>query len=218
MNWKLLRAIPFLDTRSRFLASIPESGCILDFGSSDGETLRHFSEMRPDLHYYATDIAGNPDHYPDGCQYHQGDLNADPLPWPDQSLDAITCMHLVEHLNNLTLLLSEAARLLKPSGRIYFETPHPKTLTIPSASGTDAGTFTLNFFDDLTHTKIVSTGALAQLARQNQLQVTQSGTSRNWLFASAYPLYFFLPSSRKKFTAKIHWIGWSAYLIAERPR
>ncbi len=217
MNWRLLRALPQLDTRSRFLAAAPQGGHVLDIGSSGGETLRHFFELRPDLQFYATDIAGNPALYPKGCRYHQGNLNTEPLPWDDHSLDAVTCMHLIEHLDSLTLLLSEIARLLKPGGRVYFETPHPKTLTMPSPSGTAAGTFTLNFFDDLAHTKIVSMGALAQHTRRNRLKVIRSGTSRNWLFALAYPLYLFLPPSRQKFTAKIHWTGWSAYLIAEQP-
>lgn len=218
MNWKHLRRLPALDTRARFLASVPKGGHLLDVGSSDGETLRHFHEMRPDLEYYATDIAGAPESYPENCRFHRGDLNTEPLPWPDHSLDAISCMHLIEHLDTLAPLLSEVARLLKPGGRVYFETPHPKTLTLPSATGSAAGTFTLNFYDDLTHTKIVSMGALAQWVRRESLEVQASGTSRNWLFALSYPFFYFLPASRQKFTARIHWIGWSAYLIAEQPR
>ena len=217
MNWKLLRAFPWLDTRSRFLASTPQKGRVLDIGSSDGETLRHFHELRPDLQFYAVDIAGQSNRYPPRCQYRQANLNTETLPWQNQSMDAVTCMHLVEHLDNLTILISEIARLLKPSGKVYFETPHPKTLTLPSLAGLSAGAFTLNFFDDLTHTKLVSTGALAQHARKNRLKILRSGTSRNLLFALAYPFYYFLPASRQKFTAKIHWIGWSAYLIAQKP-
>ena len=216
MNWKWLRYLPWLDTRARFLASASPQARVLDIGSSDGETLRHFHELRPDLQYYATDLQGQPDRYPPGCQFHRGDLNHDPLPWDDRSLDAITCMHLVEHLDDLTLLFSEISRLLKPGGRVYLETPHPKTAVLSSVGGRAAGTFTLNFFDDLTHTRIVSAGALAQRARANRLRIVRSGISRNWLFAMAWPAYFFAPPSRKKFTAKIHWIGWSTYLIAER--
>ena len=218
MNWKHLRRCPWIDTRARFLSTVPVNGSLLDVGASDGETLRHFHEMRPDLAYYATDLAGDPSTYPGDCRYHQGDLNTEGLPWPDQTLDAISCMHLIEHLEDLTLLLTEVARLLKPGGRVYFETPHPKTISLPSAEGKAVGTFTQNFFDDLTHTRIVSMGALAQQLRQNGLSVLNSGTSRNWLFALSAPLFACLPPSRKKFTSRIHWIGWSAYLIAERPR
>lgn len=218
MNWKHLKSFPRLDTRAHFLSSVPPKGRLLDVGSSDGETLRHFHEMRPDLEYFATDIAGDPKNYPPGCQYHQGNLNKDPFPWESNSLDAVSCMHLIEHLEDLSLFLAELARVLKPGGRAYFETPHPKTLSLPSASGPAAGTFTLNFYDDLTHTKIVSMGALAKQLRSHGLHIQNSGTSRNWLFALAYPLFKFLPPSRQKFTSQIHWIGWSAYLVTEKPR
>ncbi len=217
MNWKLLRHIPWVDTRSRFLARVPNGGSVLDVGSSDGETLGHFHEMRPDLQFYATDIEGKPETYPSGCQFHRGDLNKEPLPWKPESLDAITCMHLVEHLEDLTLLIAEAYRLLKPGGSLYVETPHPKTVGLSSVTGSAAGTFTMNFWDDLTHTHIVSMGALAKQCRTAGFGISHSGTSRNWLFASAYPFFFWMPPSRQKFTSKIHWIGWSAYLIARKP-
>ena len=217
MNWAWLRHFPWLDTRAAFVAAIPTAAALLDLGSSDGETLRHFAQLRPDLRLFAADKAGQPQNYPAGCHFKRADLEREKLPWADHSMDAITCMHLIEHLNDLTLLLQEAARLLKPGGRIYFETPHPKSLALSSPAGAAAGTFTLNFFDDPTHVRPVAIGALAQLAGRAGLRVLGSGISRNWLFAAAYPVFAFLPPSRKKFTARVHWLGWSAYLIACRP-
>src|ERR1019366_8171423 len=115
------------------------------------------------------------------------DLERDQLPWEAGSMDAVTCMHLVEHLRDTTLLLQEAARLLKPGGRIYFETPHPKSLTLSSPRGRAVGTFTLNFFDDPTHVRPVALGALAQQARGGGLEGGASGTPRRWLLAAAFP-------------------------------
>lgn len=127
------------------------------------------------------------------------------------------CMQLVEHLNDLTLLMQEAARLLKPGGRFYVETPHPKSLTLPSLREKSDVAFTLNFYDDPSHLKLVSVGELAQEVRRLGMEVSATGTSRNWLFATSHLFYFFMPPSRKKYTAWIHWLGWSAYLIARRP-
>ena len=217
MNWTYLRRCAWVDTRARFVAGTPPGGTLLDLGSSDGQTLGHMAELRPDLRLLATDLAGAPEHYPVGCQFQRADLERDRLPWAAASMDAVTCMHLVEHLRDLSLLLQEAARLLKPGGRIYFETPHPKTLTLASPRGRAAGTFTLNFFDDPTHVRLVALGALAQQVRGVGLEVAASGTSRSWLLAAAYPLFVFLPASHQKFTARAHWLGWSAYLIAHRP-
>ena len=217
MNWALVRHFPWLDTRARFVAATPLSGALLDLGSSDGETLGHIAELRPDLRLFAADVAGQPQQYPAGCQFRKVDLEREKLPWPERSMDAITCMQLIEHLKDLTLLLAETARLIKPGGRIYFETPHPKTLALPSPRCAAAGTFTLNFFDDPTHVRPVVMGALAQQVRGAGLEVMASGISRNWLFAASWPLYFFAPPCRKKFTARVHWLGWSACLVARRP-
>ncbi len=217
MNWAWLRHFPWVDTRARFVAGTPRGGALLDLGSSDGETLGHIAELRPGLRLFAADKAGRPQDYPAGCQFHRADLERETLPWPDRSMDAITCMHLIEHLHDLTPLLAEVARLLKPGSKVYFETPHPKTLAVSSASGAAAGTFTLNFYDDPTHVRPVASGALAGWLRSMGLEVVASGTSRNWLFAATWPLFAFLPASRKKFTARVHWLGWSTYLIARRP-
>jgi len=213
MNWERLRPFPWLDTRARFVAGTVRGGTLLDLGAFDGETLGHFRELRPDLRLCAADKAGSPEKYPSGCEFRRADFEQDALPWPDGSMDAITCMHVVEHLRDIKQLVREIARLLKPGAGVYFEMPHPKTLTLPSA----AGRFTLNFHDDPTHVHLVTTDELAAQARATGLKVESAGTSRNWLFAAAHPFFLLLPTSRKKFTARVHWLGWSAYLIARRP-
>jgi len=217
MNWAYLRHAPWLDTRAQFVARTPTGGALLDLGASDGETLRHIAELRPDLRFFAADVSGRPETYPAGCQFHRADLQRDKLPWPDRSMEAISCMHLVEHLNDLTLLMHEVARLLKPGGRFYVETPHPRSLTLPSLRGKVDVTFTFNFYDDPTHVKLVSIDDLERAVRCVGLEVLASGISRNWLFAASHLFYFFRPPSRQKYTAWVHWLGWSAYLIARRP-
>ena len=213
MNWRLLRPWPWLDTRAGFVARAPRGGRLLDLGASDGETLRHIAELRPDLRLSAADKFGEPENYPTGCEFRRVDFEHDALPWADGTFEFLTCMHVVEHLRELNSLLRETARVLKPGGFAYFETPHSKTLTLPSA----AGKFTLNFHDDPTHVRPVPIADLAQEVKAAQLRVAATGISRNWVFAAAHPLFSLLPESRKKFTARVHWLGWSAYLVAHRP-
>ncbi len=215
MNWLCLRPFPWLDTRAGFVAQIPHAGVLLDLGASDGETLGHIAQLRPDLRLLAADKVGQPEKYPAGCEFRRTDFECEPLPWPAATVDAITCMHLVEHLSNLSRLLREIARVSKVGARVYFETPHAKTLTLPSRR-TSPQPFTMNFYDDPTHVQLVTMTALAQQVQAAGLQVERTGTSRNWLFAAAHPLFAFLPPSRKKFTAQVHWLGWSACLIASR--
>jgi SAM-dependent methyltransferase len=217
MNWKHLRSAPWIDRRARFVAGTPQGGSLLDVGSSDGETLRHMAELRPDVQFHATDLEGKPETYPKGCRFFRGDIQKDPLPWPDGSLDSITCMHLVEHLQTMDWLFHEAFRLLKPGGRMYVETPHPKTVAYASPKGNMVGRFTSNFFDDMTHVRPVPLGAIATVARREGLVPVDTGACRNWLFVASWPVYFFLPPSRKRCTAKVHWQGWSACIELVRP-
>jgi len=213
MNWSYFRFAPWIDTRVSFVNGTPRGGALLDLGASDGQTLSHMAQLRPDLRFFAADIEGRPENYPSGCQFARVDLQRDQLPWPDHSIDAITCMHLVEHLTTLDHMFSEIARLLKPGGRVYFETPHPKTLTLPRQEKPTPGAGPMNFFDDPTHVEIVRVEKLGEFAQRNGLKVLRSGTSRNLAIAASYPLFCF-SSGRNQIVSKTHWIGWSAYLIA----
>src|SRR5258705_9695809 len=104
MNWSRWRSIPWIDTRAAFVAATPEAGKILDLGTSNGETLCHMWELRPDLHYFAVDICDRPTRTPPNTTFARVDLETQSLPWPDQFFDSITCMHLIEHLRTTTNL------------------------------------------------------------------------------------------------------------------
>jgi len=218
MNWARWRAIPGIDTRAAFVAGTPRNGALLDLGSSDGETLCHMAELRPDLRFASVDIAGRPARTPPNTEFARANLESDTLPWPDGSFDAITCMHLVEHLKTMTMLWHQIARLLKPGGRVYIETPGPESVTTPSPPASLSGKITLNFYDDPTHVHPVPVAALEKAATAVGLSVKSTGRSRNWLFMAAYPFLSLLPVTRKRYVAKLHWLGWSVYVIAQKPR
>ena len=211
MNWTYLRNFLFLDTRFKFIGSLPKSGKLLDIGSSDGQTLNHFYEARPDLKLYATDIEGKPEAYPIGTNFFRGNIITDKLPWKDQSFDGITCMHLVEHLENCDNLLLEANRLLKNGASIYIETPHPKTTELSKSNAAKSVQFTYNFWDDPTHVKVVYLEKLELSASALGFTIEKMGVSRNLFFAALYPFSFLL-GARKRMICKVHFIGWSVYI------
>lgn len=205
-----------MDTRAAFVARVPKGEVLLDLGTSDGSTLSHIAELRPDLRLAAVDMNASA-RLPPTTDFQRANLERDALKWGDGSIGAITCMHVVEHLRDHSNLFREAARLLKPGGLIYVETPGPKSLTTPSATGAAGKTVTLNFFDDPTHVGVVETRALERMLEAASLTVERSGVSRNWLFAAAYPLLrVVLPRSRKRWIAKLHWSGWSHFVIAQK--
>jgi SAM-dependent methyltransferase len=52
------------------------------------------------------------------------DLNVFPYPILDRSFDEIVAKHIIEHLDNPIGFMREIARILKPGGTVYIETPH----------------------------------------------------------------------------------------------
>ena len=105
-------------------------------------------ELRPDLSVAASDIAGMPENYPPKTEFRSANFDVDELPWPANTFDAITCMHVIEHLRNPGRIFEEASRVLKPGGVIYVETPDPKSLNMRSPVGAGTEHVTVNFFDE----------------------------------------------------------------------
>jgi SAM-dependent methyltransferase len=217
MNWTWLRLAAGLDTRAHFVDALPRGGRLLDLGSSDGGTLGHFAELRPDLALSAADLEGHPEKYPPKTDFKRADFDKDVFPWPDESFEGITCMHVVEHLQDPAHLMRESRRLLKPGGKLYVETPAPWTVSAKSATGEAKGRVTVNFFDDPTHVRPVSVDDMTRMAVASGFHEVRSGVSKNLVFAAAYPLLRLLrPHSRSRYVAQLHFTGWSVFVIASK--
>lgn len=97
---------------------------MVDLGASDGALVR------------VAQAAGL-----DACGFDAADgldLEVDRLPLEDSSVDVVTCVSLIEHLYNPTMMLAEARRVLRPGGSIILVTPNWKYSS-------------QSFFDDPTH-------------------------------------------------------------------
>ncbi len=51
------------------------------------------------------------------------DLDKFPYPFPDNSFDRITAIHVIEHLSDVIRSMEEFHRLLRPGGTLRIETP-----------------------------------------------------------------------------------------------
>jgi SAM-dependent methyltransferase len=78
-----------------------------------------------------------------GLEVAEGDALTYLRGLPDESLQAATSFHLIEHLpfETLVMLVDEIQRALRPGGLLIFETPNPKNLVVGASS----------FYSDPTH-------------------------------------------------------------------
>jgi SAM-dependent methyltransferase len=56
-------------------------------------------------------------------------VEGQPLPFPNESFDVITCLEVIEHVADERQTLRELARLLRPDGVLILTTPHKGWLT-----------------------------------------------------------------------------------------
>jgi O-antigen chain-terminating methyltransferase len=126
-----------------FLANLPVTANILDVGCGRGEWL----ELLKENGHHAIGVDTN-SILVEQCQERELEIvQSDLLSYlnrlSDNSLDAISGFHIVEHLPLQTLVafLNETLRVLKPGGVIILETPNPRNVLVGSC----------NFYFDPTH-------------------------------------------------------------------
>lgn len=100
---------------------------ILDTGCGDGAFLDRLAKSldRPETRYVGVDYSTYQLEKAASLPYefHQCDLGIG-IPLPDQSIDIVHAAEVIEHLVNPDLLLTEAARVLRPGGHVVITTPN----------------------------------------------------------------------------------------------
>jgi len=131
-GWILARVLPFhrslLD--AGLARHLPKAGgrrCrLLDVGCGSGEFLEFagnagWSVVGVDLDPLAAIVANRR-----GLDVIQASTGM--LPFADQSFEAVTLGHVVEHVHDPTRVLRECFRVLVPGGRLWLETPNIESL------------------------------------------------------------------------------------------
>jgi methionine biosynthesis protein MetW len=59
-----------------------------------------------------------------GLTTYRVNVDEEPLPFPDSTFDAITCLDLIEHVFEPRVLVAEIARVLAPDGSLYIAFPN----------------------------------------------------------------------------------------------
>ncbi len=103
------------------------SGSVLDLGCGNGKTLLSISDKFSELH--GVDILDilSPEAQTK-VNFSSADLNFEKLPYGNSSMELVTALQIIEHLENPFFLAREVARVLRPGGIFVFSVPNPFNL------------------------------------------------------------------------------------------
>ena len=199
--------------------NLPKNSKLLDFGCGNGDVLRRFHELRKDIKIIGVDVIDfSEDISKKGGEFIKIDQIEDIRQVGHSSFDAITCIHVLEHLDTSYMTLMNCfSSILKMNGKLYLETPHSKSLFYPSLSlfSTEGGP--INFYDDPTHIRPFSEAALYSLLSK-YFHIDRIRCYRNivLLIMSPFLLLFGLISRRLLVLGVHHLFGWSVYAICAK--
>lgn len=102
---------------------------LLDIGCWDGEITARYRQVlggwARGLEIFAAPAAVAASR---GIEVAIADLEAQALPWPDESVDVVVANQVFEHLKNVWFAMSEVARLVVPGGFVVFSVPNLASL------------------------------------------------------------------------------------------
>ncbi|HXV68747.1 MAG TPA: class I SAM-dependent methyltransferase [Nitrospira sp.] len=104
---------------------------VLDVGAGQGLLLSFLAELGHDCH--ALDVVDQPSVYPDtygkGITFQVCNVEADVIPYPDESFDAVVCCQVLEHFSHSHLpAVREMRRVLRSGGVLEIDVPNVASL------------------------------------------------------------------------------------------
>jgi SAM-dependent methyltransferase len=103
---------------------------LLDIGCWDGSLTTRRGEALGARRLLGVEVYPDPARLAEerGVEVARVDLETEPLPWPDGSIDVVVCNQVLEHLKNIWLPMSEMHRVLRPGGRAILSVPNLASL------------------------------------------------------------------------------------------
>ena len=100
---------------------------VLDVGSGQGLLLSFLAALGHECH--ALDVRDQTSSYPDtygnGVIFHVCNVEADAIPYSDESFDAVVCCQVLEHFSHSPLpAVREMRRVLRPGGVLEVDVPN----------------------------------------------------------------------------------------------
>lgn len=116
-----------IDRFCRIAARLGAAKRVLDVGSGQGLLLSFLTELGHACH--ALDVNDQASAYPDaygkGVVFQVCNVEADAIPYPDESFDAVLCCQVLEHFSHSPLpAVREMRRVLRPGGMLEIDVPN----------------------------------------------------------------------------------------------
>jgi SAM-dependent methyltransferase len=105
------------------IAEAPQGGRVLEIGAGPGFLAVHARARRPDIRWVATDVLAAP--------WNDVAADAGRLPFAGGCFDVVVCLDLVHHLARPRDFFAEAARVLRPGGRLAAVEPWVSPMSYP---------------------------------------------------------------------------------------
>ena len=121
---------------------------VLDVGC--GEALFYINYLHNmNINYFGVDIQ-TPRTLPKYVQFRPADIDAEALPYDDDTFDLLVCQHVIEHLRNPIELFGEMVRVCRPGGHIFIVAPsdHSTWFSFPLLQN---WRHIYSYYDDPTH-------------------------------------------------------------------
>jgi SAM-dependent methyltransferase len=159
------------------------TGRVLEVGCGSGELLQHFASHGWETYGIDPSGAAVAAAARRGAKAHEGTLQD--CPWQDQTFDAITFQHSLEHISDPVPALQQARELLAPGGVLV--------IAVPNWSSWQRRLFGNRWamLDMPRHQQHLSPRALTRLAEKLGLEVEEVGTSSTAI-STAYSVHFLI--------------------------
>ncbi len=108
----------------------PDCGTLLDVGCWDGASTAERARALEASRVLGVEIYEGPaaEASGRGIEVARADLETEPFPWPDGSVDVVVCNQVLEHLKNIWLPMAEMHRVLRPGGYAVLSVPNLASL------------------------------------------------------------------------------------------
>ena len=118
-------ALPRLDAVLGVLEGVVAEA-VLDLGCGDGSITMLLAKRVGARRVYGVDLdeGALAEAFKRGLNVFKADLSKDPLPLPDESVDLVLALEVIEHLMNPDHMLREIRRVLRRGGSLVVSTPN----------------------------------------------------------------------------------------------